>query len=224
MTEPLLQMRGVGKVHHKDGAPVVALTDIDLDIGRGDYVALVGPSGSGKSTLLALLGCLDRPTSGSYRFDGVDTAGLSVRELAARRRRIGFVFQSFHLLPGLTAAQNVALPLRYADCRPVQRARRAEAMLAKVGLADRMQHVPKELSGGQQQRVAIARALVGEPLLLLADEPTGNLDSRAGADVTELLETLWRAGQTLIVVTHDAALAARARRRVRLHDGRQVAD
>jgi putative ABC transport system ATP-binding protein len=223
MTEPLLQMRGIGMVFHKDEAPVTALADVDLDIGHGDYVALVGPSGSGKSTLLALLGCLDRPTGGSYRFDGVDTAGLSARELAAVRRRIGFVFQSFHLLPGLTAAQNVALPLRYADCRPAERARRAAAMLQKVGLADRTHHLPRELSGGQQQRVAIARALVVEPLLLLADEPTGNLDSRSGAEITELLENLWRAGQTVIVVTHDGALAARAQRQIRLHDGRLVA-
>ena len=224
MTDVLLQLREVGKVYERQGAPVQALVDVHLDIHRGDYVALTGPSGSGKSTLMHLIGCLDQATAGSYRFAGTETRDLPRAELAALRRRIGFVFQSFHLLPGLTAAQNVALPLRYADVPPVSRLRRAEQVLERVGLADRAQHLPRELSGGQQQRVAVARALVTEPDLLLADEPTGNLDSRAGAEVTALLEGLWREGRTLVVVTHDPAMAARAGRCVRLLDGRVQAD
>jgi putative ABC transport system ATP-binding protein len=227
MTEPaplpLLHLRGASKVYEKNGEPVRALDGVDLDIHRGDYVALLGPSGSGKSTLMHLLGCLDQPTAGSYRFAGAEVRGLAPDQLAALRRRVGFVFQAFHLLPGLNAQQNVALPLRYADVAPAERAARAAAMLTRVGLADRLTHLPRELSGGQQQRVAIARALVTAPELLLADEPTGNLDSRSGADITALLEELWREGRTLIVVTHDERLAARARRVVRLLDGRVVA-
>jgi putative ABC transport system ATP-binding protein len=222
MTEPLLSLRSATKVHDRGGAPVHALAGIDLEVFRGDYVALTGPSGSGKSTLMNLIGCLDRPTTGTCRIAGTDTTTLDPAALAALRRRIGFVFQSFHLLPGLTAVQNVALPLRYANVGPAERERAAVAMLERVGLGARLHHHPRELSGGQQQRVAIARALVTTPDLLLADEPTGNLDSRAGVEIRELLEELWREGRTLMVVTHDDALAARAARIVRLLDGRIV--
>jgi putative ABC transport system ATP-binding protein len=171
-----------------------------------------------------LLGCLDQPTSGSYRLGGEEMGALSPELLAARRRRIGFVFQSFHLLPRQTAVQNVALPLRYAGVRPEERDQRAAELLQRVGLGDRLDHLPSELSGGQQQRVAVARALIGAPALLLCDEPTGNLDSQSGGEITALLEDLWREGRTLIVVTHDDRIAARARRVVRLLDGRLVAD
>ena len=222
MTEPLLSLRSATKVHDRGGAPVHALAGVDLDVHRGDYVALTGPSGSGKSTLMNLIGCLDRPTGGSCIVAGTDTSTLDPAALAALRRRIGFVFQSFHLLPGLTAVQNVALPLRYGNVSPAARERSAIAMLERVGLGARLHHQPRELSGGQQQRVAIARALVTTPDLLLADEPTGNLDSRSGAEIRDLLEELWREGRTLVVVTHDEALAARAARIVRLLDGRIV--
>ena len=219
MTEPLLRLRGIEKTYQKDGAAVLALRGVDLDVARGDYVSLVGPSGSGKSTLMHVLGCLDQPTSGSYRFASNEVTGLPAHELAYRRRRIGFVFQSFHLLPNLTAVQNVALPLRYQDFPAGERLQTALRLLERVGLGARANHLPRELSGGQQQRVAVARALVGDPDLLLADEPTGNLDSRARSDITDLLEGLWREGRTLIVVTHDAELAQRAQRVVRMFDG-----
>ena len=224
MTEPLLQLRGIAKVYVKDGASVAALAGVDLVVERGDYVALTGPSGSGKSTLMHLLGCLDRPTAGSYRLAGAEVATLAADDLAAQRRRIGFVFQSFHLLPGATAQANAALPLRYAGVPPNERQDRAAAMLTRVGLGERLQHLPRELSGGQQQRVAIARALIAAPDLLLADEPTGNLDSRSGSEIIALLEELWQEGRTLVVVTHDDRLAARARRVIRMLDGRIVAD
>jgi putative ABC transport system ATP-binding protein len=219
-TATLLELTRAAKVYEKNGAPVTALAGVDLRIGAGDYVALTGPSGSGKSTLLHVLGCLDQVTGGSYRFGGTETADLEPPALAALRRRIGFVFQAFHLLPGLTAAQNVALPLRYADVPLTERLARATAVLDRVGLGARLHHFPRELSGGQQQRVAVARALVTAPDLLLADEPTGNLDSRVGGEIVALLEELWREGRTLVVVTHDQALAERAGRIVRLLDGR----
>lgn len=224
MNEPLLALRSVGKVYDRGGAAVTALADVHVTIGAGEYVAVIGPSGSGKSTLMHLIGCLDRPSHGSCRFAGTEVAQATPDEAARVRRGIGFVFQSFHLLPRATALENVALPLRYAGVPLAERSERAARMLARVGLAERRDHLPSELSGGQQQRVAIARALVAEPPLLLADEPTGSLDSRSGQDVTELLEELWREGRTLIVVTHDERLAARARRTIRLLDGRIVAD
>ena len=224
MSEFLIRMRGIAKVYAKDGAAVTALDAVDLDIATGEYVALLGPSGSGKSTLMHLIGCLDRPTRGSYRLHGEEVGRLQPDALAARRRAIGFVFQSFHLLPRATALENVGLPLRYAGVAPAERDARAAEMLRRVGLSERIQHLPSELSGGQQQRVAIARALVGRPSLLLADEPTGNLDSRVGSEISDLLEEVHRDGQTLIVVTHDERLAARSRRVVRLLDGRIVAD
>jgi macrolide transport system ATP-binding/permease protein len=217
--EPLLRLREVTKVYEKGAAAVRALDGIDLDIDAGDYVALTGSSGSGKSTLLHVLGCLDRPTSGSYRIDGEEVARLEPDELAERRRAIGFVFQAFRLLARQTAVDNVAMPLRYAGVAPRSRRARAVELLERVGLGDRLDHRPGELSGGQQQRVAVARALVASPRVLLCDEPTG-LDSQAGAEVVDLLEELWREGRTLVVVTHDAALAARAQRRVHLCDGR----
>ena len=224
MSEPLLSLTAVNRTYHKGGAPVHALAGVDLVIQRGEYVALLGPSGSGKSTLMHLFGCLDRPSSGRLCCEGVDLAGLDATALALRRRRIGFVFQAFHLMPRLTAVQNVALPLRYAGVPQREREARAAALLQRVGLGERLDHRPAELSGGQQQRVAIARALVHEPPLVLADEPTGNLDTRSGEDVIELLESLWREGRTLVLVTHDLRLAERARRVVRLLDGRIVAD
>ncbi len=205
---------------------VPALRGVSFEVDRGDHVAIVGSSGSGKSTLLNLLGALDRPTSGQVLYDGRDVQDLSDTELARlRNERIGFVFQSFHLLPRLTAIDNVALPLMY---RPGgSRARRARAIeaLEAVGLADRLDHRPTELSGGQQQRVAIARALVTDPALLLADEPTGNLDTATGEDVMNLLEDLHRErGTALVVITHEAEVADRARRRIELRDGIIVSD
>jgi putative ABC transport system ATP-binding protein len=203
---------------------VPALRGVSFTVQRGDYVAIVGSSGSGKSTLLNLLGALDRPTSGAVRYDGRDVRELSDPELAdLRNRRIGFVFQSFHLLPRLTARDNVILPLVYRPGTRRERRERAEAALAAVGLADRMDHRPTELSGGQQQRVAIARAIVTDPALVLADEPTGNLDSVTGEDIMALLERLQtEQGTALVVITHEAEIAHRAARTIELRDGRIV--
>ncbi len=197
-----------------------ALRAIDEEIADGEYVAIMGPSGSGKSTLLNLIGCLDSPTRGRYCLDGEDVAGLSDEALAEiRLRRIGFIFQSFHLIPRLDARENVALPLVFAGIPPAERRARAERALESVGLADRAGHRPNELSGGQKQRVAIARATIMGPKLLLADEPTGNLDSRSGAQVLDVLGGLHREGRTLVVVTHDPAVARRADRVLVLRDG-----
>jgi len=198
-----------------------ALREIDLEIADGEHVAVMGPSGSGKSTLLNVLGCLDSPTRGRYFLDGDDVAGLPDEALAEiRLNRIGFIFQSFHLIPRLSALDNVALPLVFAGIRPAERRRRAEAALEAVGLSDRATHRPSELSGGQKQRVAIARATIMGPRLLLADEPTGNLDSRSGAQVLDVLGALHREGRTLVIVTHDPAVARRADRVLVLRDGR----
>ncbi|MBI5851369.1 MAG: ABC transporter ATP-binding protein [Planctomycetes bacterium] len=221
---PLVSLRGVTKVYEREGAPVRALDGVDLEVAAESYVAVTGASGSGKSTLLHVIGCLDTPSSGSYRLLGEELASLSADERSLRRRRIGFVFQAFHLAPRMTALDNVALPLRYAGVSLRDRRARAAAMLARVGLADRSMHTRAELSGGQQQRVAIARALVAKAPLLLCDEPTGNLDSKSGAEIVALLEELAAEGRTLIVVTHDLALAARARRRLRMTDGRITGD
>jgi putative ABC transport system ATP-binding protein len=209
-----------------DDVEVHALRGVTFAVDRGDYVAIVGSSGSGKSTLLNLLGALDRPTSGHVRYDGRDVREMSDSELAdLRNTRIGFVFQSFQLLPRMTAVDNVAVPLVYRATTPRERRERAEAALEAVGLTDRMRHRPTELSGGQQQRVAIARAIVTEPALILADEPTGNLDSRTGLDIMDLLERLHdERGTALVVITHEREIAERAKRRIAMRDGLIVED
>jgi putative ABC transport system ATP-binding protein len=219
----MIELRGLTRHFQVGDQTVRALQDVDLTIPDGDYVAIMGPSGSGKSTLLHLLGCLDRPTSGSYRLDGREVASLPESALAeVRGRRIGFVFQFFHLVPRLTAAGNVELPMVLAGVRRLERRERVDQALRAVGLADRAEHRPDQLSGGQRQRVAIARATVMHPSILLADEPTGNLDRASGHDILGLLEGMNREGLTLVVVTHDPEIGRRAGRLVRLVDGRVV--
>jgi putative ABC transport system ATP-binding protein len=221
---PVIEMRGIGKTYRSGRLEVEALREVDLDVASGDFLAIVGPSGSGKSTLMNLLGCLDRPTAGTYRLAGTDVSGLSDDELAhVRNRTIGFVFQSFNLLPRTTALENVAMPLLYAGVGRSERNERARDALIRLGLEDRLTHEPSELSGGQQQRVAIARALVSRPAIILADEPTGNLDSASGADVLELLHELNGAGTTIVLITHDSDVAVAAKRSVRVRDGRVAA-
>lgn len=219
----MIEIEGVHKRYEKDVNTVQALNDVSLTIDRGEFVAILGPSGSGKSTLLNLLGLLDRPDEGVYRMDGRDVSTFSADELAAyRNEKIGFVFQSFHLLPKTPALENVELPLMYSDRSDL--AGLAMKALDKVGLIDRASHLPSELSGGQQQRVAIARALVNEPDLILADEPTGNLDSKSGIEVMGILQDLNGEGVTVVLITHDAELARMASRRVEIVDGRIVLD
>ena len=210
----VIETRDLGKVYSPGTqAEVVALKDVDLRIARGDFVAIMGPSGSGKSTLMNLIGCLDTPSSGSYACDGVDVSTLDAEQLAALRRdKIGFVFQGFNLLPRMSALDNVAMPLGYARVPVQERKRMAQAALAAVGLAERAGHLPSELSGGQQQRVAIARALINQPPILLADEPTGALDSRTGEEILGLFKRLRDADHTVILITHDAEVAAHADR------------
>jgi len=212
--------------HFQVGEQLVkALDSVNLVVGDGEYVSIMGPSGSGKSTLLNVIGLLDRPTGGEYLLDGREVTSLDDDELAhVRARKIGFIFQAFHLVPRLTAFENVELPMVLAAMPPAERRRRAEAVLASLNLTDRAHHRPDQLSGGQRQRVAIARAMVMEPTVLLADEPTGNLDHVSGAEVLVALETLNARGITLLVVTHDDEVAARARRHVRMRDGRIVVD
>jgi putative ABC transport system ATP-binding protein len=221
----MIALRGLTRHYQVGDQTVRALDGVDLEVPEGDYLAIMGPSGSGKSTLLHLLGCLDRPTAGSYLLDGAEVGTLDDAALAeVRSKKIGFVFQFFHLVPRLDAAANVELPMVLAGLRPAERRARARAALAAVGLTDRADHRPDQLSGGQRQRVAIARATVMKPSILLADEPTGNLDSVSGGEILALLEGMNRNGLTLIVVTHDPKVGDRARRVVQMVDGRIVRD
>jgi putative ABC transport system ATP-binding protein len=221
----MIVLRGIVKRYTMGEETVQALAGVDLDIARNEYVALTGPSGSGKSTLMNLLGCLDTPTEGSYMLNDRDVSGMNDIELAqVRNREIGFVFQSFHLLPRMTVLQNVMQPLVYRGMPQDERRARAVEALGKVGLGDRMGHRPNQLSGGQRQRVAIARALVGAPSILLADEPTGNLDTRTSAEIMALFDALHAQGQTVILVTHEPDIAAHCHRVLRVSDGRIVED
>jgi putative ABC transport system ATP-binding protein len=221
----VIRVRDLTKIYQVGSQEVAAVRGIDLDIAAGEYVAIMGPSGSGKSTLMNMLGCLDTPTRGTYLLNGTEVSSFGDDRLAEiRNREIGFVFQTFNLLPRQTAAQNVELPLVYAGMRAADRAVRVAEALAAVGLTDRSHHQPNELSGGQRQRVAIARALVNRPSLLLADEPTGNLDSVTSDEIMDIIGDLNARGHTVVVVTHEEDIAARCRRVLRLHDGRVVAD
>lgn len=217
---PIIEIRDLRKIYDLGAVKVEALAGVNVNILENDYVAIMGPSGSGKSTLMNLIGCLDTATSGEYFLAGERVAGLSDKQLAEiRNRRIGFVFQTFNLLPRASALQNVELPLVYAGESPSERRRRAREALEAVGLGDRMKHKPNEMSGGQRQRVAIARALVTNPSIILADEPTGNLDSKTGNEIMLLLETIYEKGNTIILVTHEEDIARHAHRIVRLRDG-----
>ncbi|MDA0946574.1 MAG: hypothetical protein RLZZ314_306 [Bacteroidota bacterium] len=223
--QPLIHARDLRKTYHVGDQIVHALDGLDLDIQVNEYVALMGPSGSGKSTLMNMLGCLDSPTSGTYILNGQDVSRLEDDALAdIRNREIGFVFQTFNLLPRYTALENVALPMVYAGVPKAERQDRAREVLAQVGLGDRMDHRPNELSGGQRQRVAVGRALVMKPSIILADEPTGNLDTATSEEVMELFGEIQKAGNTVILVTHEEDIAAYAHRTVRLRDGRVESD
>lgn len=220
-----IELKDIRKVYHNEGLDVAVLHGISLDVEHGEYVAIMGPSGSGKSTLMNIIGCLDRATSGIYRLDGEDVSHLNDNELAdIRLRRLGFVFQGFNLLPRTDALKNVSLPLFYAGTPQKLRKERAMSALAEVGIADRARHKPSQLSGGQQQRVAIARALINEPAVILADEPTGNLDSKTSDDIMDLFARLHQSGHTIIMVTHDEHVACHAKRIIRLRDGVVVSD
>jgi putative ABC transport system ATP-binding protein len=220
----LIEARDLAKTYRLGQVDVQALRGVDAEVAAGEFIAITGPSGSGKSTLMHILGCLDSPTSGSYRLDGEDVGTLSGKRLAhVRNRKVGFVFQTFNLMPRLTVEENVALPLKYRGGVPrATRRARALTLLERLGLADRVGHRPDELSGGERQRVAIARALVGEPAILMADEPTGNLDSQAGSEVLKTFAELHAAGHTIVLVTHDPGVAARAQRVIQMSDGRVV--
>ena len=224
MNDAIIALEGVSRIYTSGRLAVPALVSVDLVIDRGEFVAIIGPSGSGKSTMMNILGCLDRPTSGRYILDGTPVATLDDDGLARlRSRAIGFVFQSYNLLPRTTALENVSAPLMYQGVGRRERHARAQAALERLGLGDRLDHEPTELSGGQQQRVGIARALVTEPALLLADEPTGNLDSHSGAEVIELFHALHASGRTIILITHDPEVAAVADRQIHIRDGRIAA-
>ena len=221
---PIISLHHVSRVYDMGHIAVPALDDVSLEVRHGEFVAIVGPSGSGKSTMMNILGCLDRPTAGTYALAGTAVESLGDDALAkVRSRAIGFVFQSYNLLPRTSALDNVATPLLYQGVGGSERKRRAAAALERLGLADRMAHEPTELSGGQQQRVAVARAIVTEPALILADEPTGNLDSHAGAEVMNLFRELNEAGRTIVLITHDASVAAAASRQIHLRDGKVAA-
>ncbi len=218
--EKLIQLNHIAKIYKMGKQLVHALKDISLEIDKNDYLAIMGPSGSGKSTMMNILGCLDTPTKGKYFFKGVDVSGMDDNELAdIRNREIGFVFQTFNLLPRATALKNVELPLVYSGESASVRKDKAEKTLQDVGLGDRITHKPNELSGGQRQRVALARALVTSPSIILADEPTGNLDTKTGEEIMELLNELWQKGNTIITVTHEMEIANRAHKIIRLRDG-----
>jgi putative ABC transport system ATP-binding protein len=222
---PLIELRTLKRTYIVGSETIFALDGVDMAVRRNEYLALIGSSGSGKSTLMNILGCLDRPTSGDYLLDGTDVAAMSERALSEiRNRRIGFVFQNFNLLPRISALKNVMQPLIYRPGSRKDRIASAERVLDRVGLLNRKNHLPNELSGGQRQRVAIARALVTAPSLLLADEPTGNLDSTTAADILQLFDELHGEGQTVILVTHDEAIARRCQRRITLRDGRILSD
>lgn len=221
----MIKVEALQKIYANGDVEVAALRGIDLYVPKHEFVTIMGPSGSGKSTLMNILGCLDRPTAGSYQLDGKEVSGLSDDELAeTRNKKIGFVFQTFNLLARNTARQNVELPMVYAGVDPEERRERALASLARVGLAERSEHRPNELSGGQRQRVAIARSLVNHPSLLLADEPTGNLDSKSGLEIMRLLQELHERGLTIVLVTHDPEIARYSQRVIRFRDGEIVAD
>ena len=221
----MIRLERISRAYDLGGRPVHALRDVSLTLADGDYLSIMGPSGSGKSTLLNLLGCLDRPTSGSYFLDGQEVGRLDEAALTqVRRHKIGFVFQTFHLVPRLTAAANVEMPMVFAGIERGERRDRVARALEAVGLSERSEHRPEQLSGGERQRVAIARAVVMDPAMILADEPTGNLDSASGNEVIHLLEQMNARGLTLVVVTHNPSIAERAGRRIRLSDGRLVQD
>ena len=222
---PTIRLHGIRKLYRIGGETLAALDGIDLEIRRGEFAALMGPSGSGKSTLMNILGCLDRPSAGSYKLDGAEVAGLSDDALAAtRNKKIGFVFQNFNLLPRISALDNVALPLVYAGVGRRERMERAQEMLAAVGLSDRGAHLPNELSGGQRQRVAIARALVNDPHIIMADEPTGNLDTKSTKEIMDIFVRMHEKGHTIILVTHEPEIALRASRQLLVRDGRITRD
>ncbi len=221
----VIRMNGIRRIYDTGKVRVEALRGIDLSVHSGEFVAIVGPSGSGKSTLMNLIGCLDTPTAGDYELMGEPVGGLDRAQLAAvRNRRVGFVFQNFNLLPQISAFENVEMPLLFGGVARRERRRRVEELLTRVGLGERVHHKPTELSGGEMQRVAIARALAMDPAILLADEPTGNLDTTSGGDIMGLFEELWKQGRTLIVITHDPALARRAGRVVEVRDGAILRD
>lgn len=221
----MIELKGIHKTFMLGDQPVHALNDINLSIAAGEYISVMGPSGSGKSTLLNMLGLLDRPDSGTYALSGIETSTLPETARAAlRNQKIGFVFQSYHLVARLSARENIELPMMLSGVAPLERRQQAEEVMARLGIAERANHLPKQLSGGQRQRVALARAIITKPELLLADEPTGNLDSQSGAEVVSLIEELNDSGITLIVVTHDLDLGRRAKRQLRMVDGCVVED
>ncbi|MFC8684764.1 ABC transporter ATP-binding protein [Brevibacillus porteri] len=221
----MLQIEGLTKQYKTDELELFALQNVNIHVAQGEFVAIVGPSGSGKSTFMNMLGCLDRPTSGSYVLDGIDVTQLKDSGLAqVRNQKIGFVFQSFHLLPRATSLRNVELPMMYAGVGMTERKKRAKAALQRVGLAQRMDHKPTQLSGGQRQRVAIARALVNQPAILLADEPTGNLDSRSSIEIMAIFQELHAQGVTILLVTHEADIAQHAERVITFRDGHIIRD